>query len=607
MNIVGPDGVVRTTEDRNAAIERARSGEIVDRTPIPETAPVAARQPPALPAPVIEVGPDGARTSADRNAEIAARLEAQAQRQDRIHRGEVLDRTPIPPLPSQRMGLDPSMGALTAAAAEAVDRDAAGAMMQNPLAQQTEIPAGEVQALSRATGAPAMTEGPQTAGPESGALADQEIETPLSSQTEGAIHHLPVAKLTLSQDVPQFKIGANDKGVVEPLGGTFDVRGTGPLQVWRRLDGALEVISGRHRLDLARRSNKKLIPAQIYDEASGFGREQAAALDAELNIRDGQGKVADYVQYFQRPAFQGEGGRQEANSRGLLARSTGKRAYAIAGQGSPGLIAAHRAGQISDEAAVQIAQAAPGDERLQALGMKQVQSGRSILQTTHTLRALGTLRGSQATQGDIFGFDDSAIRDAEAMARVAASHQRSLSERLSAMTGASKRPELARKEGIDVRNPKAVLERIKELKAEREAWENWATDPGKVAEVREEAGLGAPESVPAPSPEAVPPSPRKTFDFISSPLSARELLHEIASFTRADSDYRFSKKGRFYLIETMNGEEIGTIRERPNSTTVAARELGAILAKKIKAEGVVLPGNIKDMNLDEFTLVSCHT
>jgi hypothetical protein len=104
---------------------------------------------------------------------------------------------------------------------------------------------------------------------------------------------VPLKDLTLSKDVPQFKMGADEKGVVEPLGGKFERTGVAPIQVWHRNDGRLEVISGRHRLDLARRSGEKTIPAQIHDEAQGFTPQMAAVLDAELNIRDGQGKGKD--------------------------------------------------------------------------------------------------------------------------------------------------------------------------------------------------------------------------------------------------------------------------------------------------------------------------
>ena len=310
--------------------------------------------------------------------------------------------------------------------------------------------------------------------------------------TRTPVHELPVSDLTLSRDVPQFKAGANDAGVVDALGGTFDRRGTGPIQVWRRVDGRMEVISGRHRLDLARRSGEETIPAQVYDEAAGFDRKQAASLDAELNIRDGQGKVSDYVTYFQRPAFEGEAGRQAAESRGLLARATGRRAFTIARQGSPELVAAHRVGSLTDDAATRLAEVAPNDAPLQALGMKLVQSGRPVTVAANTVRAVKAMGSERVATGDMFGFDDSAIREAEAMARVASSRQRELSEQVSAVQGAAKRPEKAKALGVDVRDPQGVQRRVAELKAERAAWDDWASNPRLMAEVRAELGRSEP-------------------------------------------------------------------------------------------------------------------
>ncbi|MBN8727438.1 MAG: hypothetical protein J0H15_07005 [Xanthomonadales bacterium] len=375
-----------------------------------------------------------------------------------------------------------------------------------PTRMQSEVDAA-LAPLRAASPPPAPTPMPVAPPVETGAAATQSAiaepeaaiaetaadEGPREHRTEGAIHELPVADLALSRDVPQFKDGASaETGVVEPLGGTFDRRGTGPIQVWRRKDGRLEVISGRHRLDLARRSGEATIPAQVYDESAGFTAAQAASLDAELNIRDGQGKVADYVQFFQQSAFDGDAGKAEADARGLLARATGKRAYAIARQGDAELIAAHRAGRVSDEAAVQIAQAAPNNAAAQALGMRLLQDGKPIHTATNTMRAAMAMRGDRpAEQGDIFGFDDSAIQDAIAMAGVASRKQRELSERLAAVTGAAKRPGIARREGVDVRDPESLPRRIAEMRAEKAEWDDWATDPAKVQAIRAELGMPA--------------------------------------------------------------------------------------------------------------------
>ncbi len=308
--------------------------------------------------------------------------------------------------------------------------------------------------------------------------------TPTEAATALETREVPIASITLSEDVPQFKSGANAAGVVEPLGGAFDRTGVAPIQLWERTDGRLEVISGRHRLDLARRSGEETIPAQIHREADGFDVRRAAALDAELNIRDGQGKVRDYVDYFQATGLD----RATAEQRGLLARSTGKRAYAIANDGSPELIAAHRAGAVSDEAAVAIAGAAPGDSRLQAVGIRAVQDGKTIAQAANTVRAVKLLAGERADNaaGDLFGFDDSAMREAESMAKIATAKQREVQTRLSAISGAAKRPELAKAEGVNIKDAAAVLRRVEELRAESAAWENWTTNPALVEAIRAE-------------------------------------------------------------------------------------------------------------------------
>lgn len=351
--------------------------------------------------------------------------------------------------------------------------------------------------------------------------SEDSVEAPTNNATPERIAEVPIASLTLSDDVPQFKSGAREDGVVEPLGGTFDRRGTGPIQVWRRKDGRMEVISGRHRLDLARRSGETTIPAQVYDEAQGFDARQAASLDAELNIRDGQGKVKDYVQYFTQPAFDGPEGRQAADARGLLARATGKRAYSIASQGSPELIAAHSADRVTDEAAVQIAQAAPQNAPLQALGMKLVQEGKSIGIAANTMRAVRSMQGDRPqTSGDMFGFDDSAIQDAVKMAGVASRRQREIAERLAAITGASKRPEIAAKEGVDVRDPQALPARIAQLRAEKAEWDDWATDPAKVAAIRAE--LGMPEQVQQQAAEETTEDAQPVDD-VTAPMFSRGL------------------------------------------------------------------------------------
>lgn len=294
----------------------------------------------------------------------------------------------------------------------------------------------------------------------------------------------PIDGLVLSKEVPQFKNAANAEGVVVPLGGKFDRTGVGPIQVWERLDGTREIISGRHRFDLARRSGETTIPAQIHREADGFTARMAATLDAELNIREEQGSVADYAQYFKDSGKT----REAANELGLLARAKGRAGFAIAENGSPDLLAAHRAGLLSDDAALSIAQAAPGIARLQALGIQMVNEGKSILYAVNTMKAVEVMAAEHqaaGAQGDIFGFDDSAMQEAAAMGKKASSAQRALSEQIAAVSGASKRPEIARRLGVNVADPEGIQKRIVELRQEQYQWDNWPLYPDLVAKLRE--------------------------------------------------------------------------------------------------------------------------
>ena len=310
----------------------------------------------------------------------------------------------------------------------------------------------------------------------------------------------PIKDLKMSKDVPQFKSGASAAtGVVEPLGGKFERTGVAPIQLWERNNGDLEVISGRHRLDLAKRSGEKTIPSQIHRESEGFDVNKAASLDALLNIREGQGKVKDYVTYFQRPGYTA----QEAESSGVLARSTGQRAYSIATNGSSDLIAAHRADVLTDEAATRIASTAPKEASVQALGMKLIQEGKSITNAVNMMQAVKAISGGRGeATTDMFGFDDSAMQDAEKMAKIASSKQSEISQDLSAVSGASKRPEVAKKYGVDVKDNAALQTKIEELRQQKAAWDTWSSNPDLIRQIKEQAGIAdtvAPEVTEPPT------------------------------------------------------------------------------------------------------------
>jgi hypothetical protein len=300
------------------------------------------------------------------------------------------------------------------------------------------------------------------------------------------IQEAPLNELTLSDDVPQFKDGANDEGVVTPLGGKFDRTGVAPIQVWVREDGRKEVVTGRHRLDLARRSNEETIPAQFHYEEDGFTAANAAQLDAILNIRDNQGQVKDYVNYFQATKITEE----KAKSEGLLRQALGRRAYSIANRASEDVIASHSAGIISDEAAERLANVAPNEDKYQTLGLQKLQEGKGIAYTENFIRAVKSMEGDQGGSEtmDMFGQDTSASIEADKMVKIASRKQRELRERLNAIRGAAKNPKIAKAEGINIKDPNSLNKRIDQLTEEAREWDNFHTNPKLVSQIRSEIG-----------------------------------------------------------------------------------------------------------------------
>ena len=98
-----------------------------------------------------------------------------------------------------------------------------------------------------------------------------------------------VEKLELSPDVAQVKAGTTKKnGVINPLTGQFQ-QDTEAIYVWHRKEsGRLEVISGRHKLDLAKRTGAKTAVCYVYNEDATHNARWARLLDFENNMRGDQ-------------------------------------------------------------------------------------------------------------------------------------------------------------------------------------------------------------------------------------------------------------------------------------------------------------------------------
>jgi hypothetical protein len=359
------------------------------------------------------------------------------------------------------------------------------------------------------------------------------------------IRWLDTDSLKLSKDVPNFKRGADPRtGVVEgqKLGGEYDVGAAGIIQVWERKNGDLEVISGRHRRDLAVRTGYPKMLAEVFREEDGFTAEDAAVMDAEKNILDGKGDLDDYVQFFKGSNIS----EPEARDKGLLARALGRKSFAIASYLSPDSFALWQSGKLNTDAAAEIAEAAPLDTDLQReavymLGRDSKLSPKHFIQSR---KAFPTAKKAGA-QGDLFGTSDQALNDSIARANAAQKFVEEMKNKIRAAIGALKRPEAAAEMGVNFKDEKETLAEIDRLRAEIADWEHWGSDPAKVALASARAGLidtPSPPSAAAPfmgnhektTPGGAPGAnllkeQQDLFGMAAGPSPFRRLLQDVAA------------------------------------------------------------------------------
>ena len=355
--------------------------------------------------------------------------------------------------------------------------------------------------------------------------AEPATTTALSPQKHPVVE-FPVKAIQVNKDIQQFKGEAdNATGVVDALAGKFERLGTAPIVLWEKNSGETEVITGRHRLDLARRSGETTIPAQVVRESDGFTQQMALTFDAESNIRDGQGTVKDYAHYFRNspgllPA--------DADARGLRARAKGQAGWALGRDASDDLYTGYANGQISEAKAVAIAAGAPGRGDAQASAMRQAK-GMSAAELNFYAKNLARLSGGAGGGAEEqLGFggiaNDFAAFEAQAakVAAVQAERLRQNNDLILAAQGAAKRPDAARKMGLPVDDPTALNKRIAELKNTNLALQN--PDASTYAELARAAGIEVappPEPVaPPPGVAAPPPDPNQIDMFGGEPPSA---------------------------------------------------------------------------------------
>lgn len=286
--------------------------------------------------------------------------------------------------------------------------------------------------------------------------------------------------------VKNFKGGVDpERGIVpgnELPGEEYEDLGKPAIVVWERKDGRKQIVTGRHRLDKARRvlGNEGKILAHVVKEADGFTSHDAEVFDAESNIQDDQGTSADYARYFAKSGITEE----RARKKGLIGREKGRVAWAVVKEGTQGLKDAFINEQINADQAFTIAKNAPGNEALQRLGLAEALTGASADQVAEVMNYARENYGTREETLDMFGNDDRALQEARAQAKAANTFKQQIRKQLKATQGAAKYPEEAKKLDVDVSDPEALKAKLADLEGELTRWERWRSHPDLASKVK---------------------------------------------------------------------------------------------------------------------------
>lgn len=293
------------------------------------------------------------------------------------------------------------------------------------------------------------------------------------------------SRLTLCPDVPQFKQGADEQtGVVNPIVGAWQ-RNAAPISVWRRKDGALQVISGRHRFNACTDED---INCTVYDEAAGFDLDWAQTHDVENNIRDGQASLFEIARYVSRKRLTME----EAVERGIFRKGQSRRGVELGLYGCSDLLDALGNELVSPDDAWRVAMAFRNQNEVQRAGLRALMEGKSwqaALAVMQVAANMDRIRGLAEAAGMTFETDLFGHSHAEEyfsrLAQYAAARVSELTREISSINGASRRPETARKYGVDVRDAAALEAVVKDLKAQRARWQNFGLHEDLIKEAND--------------------------------------------------------------------------------------------------------------------------
>lgn len=323
--------------------------------------------------------------------------------------------------------------------------------------------------------------------------APLEPDAPETAPAVGAARLTPTNEIVVRPDLMQYK-ASDDEGTGtnerERIQDKYDPLYAGNLILWEPLTpikyglrpGERYIVAnGHHRHERAVKDGIEQQNAQIIREADGYSAGDARTLAAIANIKDGKGTIYDSTRLI----------REQAASRGedeglAIARQIGARsrqAASIALNATDDLYAAFINERVTPEATAAIADVAPKNPGLQRLGIQEALTGATPKDLANYIAALQTSpdlgAGPTAEQTDMFGNNDAALEAAKAQGKRASALQKEISEQISSVRGAARRPEKAAALGVDVKDPAALQAKLAQLAqfAQRASPERWKFDP----------------------------------------------------------------------------------------------------------------------------------
>lgn len=282
--------------------------------------------------------------------------------------------------------------------------------------------------------------------------------------------------LALAPDVEQFKQGDhNERGAVKgrELQGRFR-EDAQPVSVWRRRDGTLHVITGRHRFDLAVRDGVEFIPAYVYQEDEAHDSTWAKMHDVGQNMLDGQASALE-VAFFVRNSGMS---REEMEAQGYLRPgSANVMGWDIATLAGDEVFTRLKNGVITDHEAWKVCRLS-GTEAGQMLALQLREKGKPWDYVAAYVKEADRVAAEKSREGeafDLFGNDTSWQEDCEKVARFTARGIALIAERLSLLKksrGISRRKDLAGRMGIRLETDADLNAAIHDLERAKGAWQS---------------------------------------------------------------------------------------------------------------------------------------